>query len=131
MQAARTALVVLSWTFLAVLAVQVFLAGVGLFGAGSMATHRDIGYLVPVVPLLMVIAAAVARARQLVWLSGVLFVLSFVQGVLPLLRDGMPYVAALHPVNALALFWLGLTIARRATELARTPPGTVEAATAQ
>ena len=130
MQTARTALAVLAWGFLGLLTLQVFLAGIGLFGAGTMAGHRDFGYLLSLLPVLLVIAAAVARARQLVWLSGGLLVLTFVQTLLPLLKPGLPYIAALHPVNALVLAALTATLARRATELARAPQAEVEAAAA-
>jgi len=34
------------------------------------------------------------------------------------MREQQPYLAALHPVNALAIFVLGLTIARRAWSFA-------------
>jgi len=129
MQTARTALAVLAWGFLALIAIQVFLAGIGLFGAGTMAGHRDFGYLLSLLPVLLVIAAAVARARPLVWLSGGLLVLTFVQTLLPLLKSDLPYIAALHPVNALVLAALTATLARRATELARAPQAEVEAAT--
>lgn len=130
MQLARAVLPILAWGFLGLLAIQVFLAGVGLFGAGTMAGHRDFGYLLSLLPLLLVIAAAVARARRLVWLSGGLLILGFLQTLLPLLRDDLPLIAALHPVNALVLFGLTATIARRATEMARAPRAGVEAATA-
>jgi hypothetical protein len=128
MQLARAALPVLGWGFLGLIAIQVFLAGIGLFGAGTMAGHRDFGYLLSVLPVLLVIAAAVARARQLVWLSGALLVLTFVQTLLPLLKSDLPYIAALHPVNALVLAALTATLARRATGLARAPQADVEAA---
>jgi hypothetical protein len=42
-----------------------------------------------------------------------------VQTILPWFAEDAPFVAALHPVNALLLFWGGLTIARRATTMAR------------
>lgn len=122
MQLARTALAAFAWLFIGLLAVQVFLAGVGLFGAGSISLHRDFGYLISMAPLLILGAAAIARAGRLVGLSALLLVLTFVQTSLPYLRDGMPFVAALHPVNAIALLWLTATIARRATSLARATP---------
>lgn len=131
MQIARTALAALAWLFIGLLTIQVFLAGVGLFGAGSMSTHVDFGYTISLVPLLLLITAAVGRAGRLIGLSALLLLLAVVQTTLPLLRDGVPFIAALHPVNALALFWLTATIARRATELARAPRPAVEAATAQ
>ena len=129
MQLARSALPVLAWGFLGLLTLQVFLAGIGLFGAGTMAGHRDFGYLLSLLPLFLVIAAVVARAGRLVWLSVALLVLTFVQTLLPLLKTDLPYVAALHPVNALVLVLLTATIGRRAIELARAPRADVEAAT--
>ena len=123
MHIARTIFAGLAWFFIALLVLQVFLAGMGLFGATDMSLHRDFGYLVSVVPLLMTVAAAVGRTGRLTLLSAGLLVLAFVQTSLPYARDGIPVIAALHPVNALLLFWLGLTIARRATTLARGPHG--------
>lgn len=119
MQTSRTAFAVIAWGFLGLLAIQVFLAGIGLFGAGTMQGHREFGYLVGLAPVIVLIAAAVARAGRLIGLSAALLVLAFVQTSLPYFKDDAPFVAALHPVNALALFWLTLTIAHRATALAR------------
>jgi hypothetical protein len=129
MQIARAALPILAWAFLGLITIQVFLAGVGLFGAGTMAGHRDFGYLLSLLPLFLVIAAAVGRAGRLVWLAGALLVLTFVQTLLPLLKADLPYIAALHPVNALVLAALTATIARRARGLARMRPAGVEPVT--
>jgi hypothetical protein len=129
MQIARAALPILAWAFLGLITIQVFLAGVGLFGAGTMAGHRDFGYLLSLLPLFLVIAAAVGRAGRLVWLAGALLVLTFVQTLLPLLKADLPYIAALHPVNALVLASLTATIARRARGLARMPQAGVEPVT--
>jgi hypothetical protein len=129
MQIARAALPILAWAFLGLITIQVFLAGVGLFGAGTMAGHRDFGYLLSLLPLFLVIAAAVGRAGRLVWLAGALLVLTFVQTLLPLLKADLPYIAALHPVNALVLAALTATIARQARGLARTPQAGVEPVT--
>lgn len=119
MHVARAALPFLAFGFLGLLAIQVFLAGVALFGAGTFAGHRDFGYLLSLLPLFLVVAAVVARAGRLVWLSVALLVLTFVQTALPLVREDLPYVAALHPVNALVLVLLTATIGRRAMEQAR------------
>jgi hypothetical protein len=129
MQIARAALPILAWAFLGLITIQVFLAGVGLFGAGTMAGHRGFGYLLSLLPLFLVIAAAVGRAGRLVWLAGALLVLTFVQTLLPLLKADLPYIAALHPVNALVLAALTATIARRARGLARMPQAGVEPVT--
>ena len=122
MQIARTAFAVLAWVFVALVVLQVFYAGVGLLGRGGMTQHVEFGYLVAAVPLLVLIAAVVARAGRLAWMSAGLLVLAQVQTVLPWFAEDAPMVAALHPVNALVLFGLGLVIAQRATTLARTRP---------
>jgi len=100
--------------------VQVFLAGVGLFGVGDMAGHVDFGYLLSVVPLLPLLLAWPARAggRTAALCAGLL-VATQVQTFLPLLRDEAPLLAALHPVNALLVFGLGLMVVRRGLALAR------------
>jgi hypothetical protein len=100
--------------------VQVFLAGVGLFGAGEMTTHVDFGYLLSIVPLLPLLLAWPARVGgRTAALCAVLLVVTQVQTFLPLFRDGAPLVAALHPVNALFVFGLSLMVARRGLALAR------------
>jgi hypothetical protein len=120
MQMARRVFAVLAWIFVALVAFQVFLAGVGVFGAGSLDFHREFGWtLAPIGPLVLLVAAAVARAGRLIGYTAALMVLGIVQIVLPWLKADAPLVAALHPVNALVIAWLGLTIARGATSLAR------------
>ena len=120
MQIWRLVYAILAVLFMAGLIVQVFLAGVGLFGAGDLELHRDVGYWLPLIPLLMLPIAWPARpGRGIVWLNVALFVAAFVQTLLPSLRGSVALIAALHPVNALLLFWLGLTIARRAVAMAR------------
>jgi hypothetical protein len=115
----RVVFAALAWLFVGLVVLQVFYAGVGLLGGGSMAQHREFGYLVAVFPVLVVIAAAVARHGPLAGWSVGLLVLAQVQSVLPWFSNDLPFVAALHPVNALVIFWGALTIARRATTLAR------------
>jgi Family of unknown function (DUF6220) len=122
MQVARTAFAVVAWLFVAVVTLQVFFAGLGLFGSEGMDLHIGFGYLVPLVALAVPIAALAARAgARTTWLSGGLVLLTFVQTSLPYFRGDLPAIAALHPVNALLIFWIGLAIARRAAALARTP----------
>ncbi len=119
MHVSRVVFAALAWLFVGLVVLQVFYAGMGLLGGAGMRQHVDFGYFVSGVPLLVLIAAGAARAGQLALYSAGLLVITFVQTALPLLRDDLPFVAALHPVNALAIFWLGLFIARRATTLAR------------
>jgi hypothetical protein len=110
----------LAWLFVAGVIVQVFLAGVGLFGAGSLDLHRSFGYWIELIPLLMLPFAWPAHVgRRMVWLNVALFVVVLIQTSLPYAKTDMPLVAALHPVNALLVFWLGLTIGRGGLALAR------------
>jgi hypothetical protein len=106
----------LAWVFVAAIVVQVFLAGSAipqLGGNGSFATHRDFGYLIGLLTLLVLIAAVLARAgrRRILQAAGLLG-LYVVQSTLPYMDPGLPAAAALHPVIALVMFGLGVWYAR-------------------
>jgi hypothetical protein len=121
---ARLAFAGAAWIVFAALIVQVFLAGVGLFVTGddSFALHRGLGYLLSLVPILVLVLAFAARApRGIVWFAAGLAIAAFVQSILPVLRDSLPYIAALHPVNALLIVGLSWNVAARATALLRAP----------
>jgi hypothetical protein len=120
----KVAFAVVAWLFVAAIVVQVFLAGVGLFvqGSDTFSNHRALGWLLHLGPLVVVLFAWGAHpGRATMWLSGLLILLVGIQPFLPAMRDDLPFVAALHPVNALAIFAVGLVIALRATSLARSP----------
>lgn len=122
-RSARYVYLALIWTFLAAVVFQTFLAGVGLFGVSSMQLHREVGWYVHGGPILLLIAAAVARpGARTIWLNVGLFAIVFVQPLLPGLRGELPFVAALHPVNALLIFWLAAVLARKALALVRATP---------
>lgn len=124
MQGLRATFAVISWIFVGMVVLQVFYAGVGLFGAGDMTNHVGFGYLVALVPPFVLLAAVVARAgRRLIGLASLLLLITFLQPTLAYAREDAPYIAALHPVNALAIAGLGLYIALRATALARSADG--------
>jgi Family of unknown function (DUF6220) len=121
--AARWVYLVLVWIYLAAILWQVFLAGIALFTTEpSFEAHRNLGYLLHLVPLLLLIVAAVARVgpTTILWNVGLLIVQG-VQPLLPSVRNDLPWAAALHPVLALVIFWLALTIGVRAWRLAREP----------
>jgi hypothetical protein len=118
---ARYAFATLAWLFLACVGVQVFLAGLGVFaGSQNFATHRDFGYTFGFLTVFMLLAAGVGRlGRRWIWFSALLIVLFALQSLFVGLRENLPAVAALHPVNALAIFWVAQHVARGALALVR------------
>ncbi len=103
---------VIAWAVVAAIVVQVFLAGTAvpqLGGTGSFVTHVEIGRIIGVVFLALVVTAAISRAgrRRILQAAGLLG-LFVVQSILPYLDPGLPFVAALHPVNALVMFGLAV-----------------------
>lgn len=115
----RYAFVVLAWLFLACVLVQVFLAGLGVFaGSANFETHRGFGYLFGWLTVLMLIVALVGRlGRPYAGWSGVLLIGFALQSVFVALRGDLPAVAALHPVNAIAIFWVAQHVARASLSL--------------
>jgi hypothetical protein len=120
---ARWVYLALVWIYLAAILWQVFLAGIALFSAApSFEAHRNLGYILHLVPVLLLIVAAVARVGRATILWNVaLLVVQGVQPLLPSMRNDLPWAAALHPVLALIIFWLALTIGLRAWRLVREP----------
>ena len=105
----------LAWAFVGSIVIQVFLAGQAipqLGGNGSFVTHREFGYLIGLLTLLVLLAAIAARAgrRRIGQVAGLL-VLYVIQSSLPYMDPALPLAAALHPVNALVMFLLGVVYA--------------------
>lgn len=120
---ARYAYLGLVWAYLAAVLVQVFLAGIGLFTPErDFETHISLGYLLHLAPVLLVIVAFVAKVgpRLMRWTVALLLVQG-IQPLLPMLRSDMAWAAALHPVLAMIIFWLALSIGLNAWQLAREP----------
>lgn len=122
MVAARYAYVVLAWAFLVGVLVQVFLIGLGLFGEpDAVELHVNLGWILHLFPILIVIAAALARVgRRRILQAGALAAIVFVVPILPSLRDGAPVVAALHPVLAMLAFGAAAGVAVTATRFMQT-----------
>jgi hypothetical protein len=114
--AARVLHHVIAWALVAGVAVQIFLAGLGVFaGASNFATHRDFGYFLELLPILILVAAAGGRlGRRQIILPVVIFGLFILQSVFVALRDSTPAVAALHPVNGFIITYLAVQLAREA-----------------
>ena len=99
--------------FLVGLLLQFYLASTPIFGAGSFQPHRMLGAALTIIAFLFPVLALAGRlGRQLIGLSILLAVLAIVQMALPSLRGAAPWIAALHPVNALALMGVSARIAR-------------------
>jgi hypothetical protein len=95
----------LVWLFLAALVLQIFYAGMGLFDSShDMAPHVGLGWFLHLPLLLVLVAALVARVgRPTIWWVLAMFLSGAIQPFLPGLRDDLPLVAALHPLNAVLL----------------------------
>lgn len=108
----RIAFRLLAWLLAGGIAVQVFFAGLAIFAGPSWwRTHTTFVHLIEVLPLLMLIAAFVGRLpARAKWLSIAALLLIGLQFVL--VELAIPGVAALHPVNALLIFWLAISLAR-------------------
>jgi len=109
-----------AWLFLASVVVQVFLIGLYLFAEGDLDWHRFFALVPTVLSLVILVVAFAARlsAPSKRW-AGALFLATFIQGALPAMKDVISVVAALHPVNALVMVWLGLVVLRDAQEHAK------------
>jgi len=117
---ARLALLVASWALVACLVVQLFLVGLDVFGASQQVgtVHRDFAYLYGWLAPALVLLAMLGRTPRWVTIGTiVLLVLFAIQTYLPSLQDRLPLLAATHAVNALAVFWLAVIIARRSRDL--------------
>ena len=119
-QGARYVYLVLAWLFVAGLVVQVFYAGMGIFGASDFATHMSLGWILHLVPLLILAAAALGRVgrRRILW-AAALALTVFVVPIVVLSREDAPAIAAFHPVLAVVAFWLAVVVARDATAMRR------------
>ena len=129
---ARYAFAVLAGLFLVGVVVQTFYAGLGLFaGAENMDFHVQFGWILHLAPILVLIAAALGRVGRatLLW-TAALVVTVFIQPLLPGLSESVPALAALHPVNALLIFWVSGVVARRALARAQSTPADASAQTA-
>src|SRR6185503_20194133 len=96
--------------------IQVWLAGAAipqLGGNGSFVTHRDFGYFIGLVTLVLFLTALpTGLGRRRILQSLGIFGLYIVQSSLPYMDPGLSAAAALHPVNAIVMFVAALLYAR-------------------
>ena len=110
---ARPIHLAVAWLLVLGLLVQVFLAGMGVFAETSnFATHRDFGYALTALPLLLVITAlAGGYGRGPAIAGGIMFGQFILQSILVLQRDSVPAIAALHPVNGFLILLIATWVA--------------------
>lgn len=137
----RRIFLILSWLFVAGVVFQVFLAGLGVFninvGLSSLvgsrspyAIHVQFGYLLGFLALILFLIALFSKfPKPIARLSGLLILLNALQSVLIWFGEKTPILSAFHPVNAIAIFLVGLSIAKRISPLLEEneidPPGDV------
>jgi hypothetical protein len=125
---ARSAYGVMLWLFVVGVVTQFVLAGLALFDSGLIwETHVGVGYTVGNVLLLNVIFGLLGKLPRAAWgRLGLLFLIYVIQTMLPGLRDSVPWISALHPINAAAILWLSVAFARHARQYAPRPVGVME-----
>src|SRR5438874_4566751 len=100
--------------FLVGIPVQFYLAGRGVFGAGTYDAHKSVGDAMHVVSLLVFVislfGADMRNGRDL-GMAFLFFVLMTIQAIIPSFKH--PEVGALHPVNALLLLGLAIHLLMR------------------
>ena len=113
-KALSTAYSAMGWLIVALGILQFFLAGLGIFGAESFSAHESVGWTVHTFTLLVfVLAIAGPRTGRDIGMGFVLAALTTLQVSLPGMRGDAPWLAAFHPVLALAVLGLAAHIGRR------------------
>ena len=128
---ARRGFTLSAWSYPVALGAQIFFAGLYVFaGPSNIELHRNGAHVIGALTLLLVATAhlgAIGRSdRLMAW--GVAGLLAIQGGLVHVHQIfDAPVIAALHPVNAMILFWVSLTLARRARaywNAESTPPAT-------
>jgi len=117
----RYAYLAVASVFLAAVLLQVFLAGLSIFASESRwATHVEFGrYMIVLVPLLIGFGLAGNIHGRPRWMGALLITTYMIQGGLPVFADSAPWIAALHPVNALVVAWFAAAAAWTALAVIR------------
>jgi len=113
-QVARQIHAWVAWLLVASIVVQVWLAGSAipqLGGTGNFETHRNFGYLIGLITLVLFLTSLpTGLGRRRILQSLGILGLYIVQSSLPYM--GPNAIEALHPVNAIVMFVVSLVYAR-------------------
>lgn len=113
----RIAFAILAWLLIACVAVQVYLAGIGVF-EGRWSDHLNFVHIFEYVPIIMLILSLTGRMRHRVrWLSFAAFAMIWLQYAF--VEMDTPAVQALHPVNGMLIFGVAVLLALWGTAAAR------------
>jgi mercuric ion transport protein len=132
MSASRIGFATAAWLFLGGVVLQVFLAGLGAFKVTDWTAHAGFGWLLASWPLFVIFpfAFVATRASRTRWLTVALVFSAALQPELAAARHESQVMAALHPVNAMLVFWFAWQVARaslrderRPAQQAETPSG--------
>jgi hypothetical protein len=110
---AGTAFRWLVWLFALGVAVQFFLAGLGVLGGEDIEPHEALGSLMVLLSLALLILAFVGKqARPVIGMAAVLFVLMILQSVSAQVEDP-PFLRAFHVFDALLIAGLVQHLAQK------------------
>jgi hypothetical protein len=116
---AHRAMLVLKWAariFALIIAVQVFLAGLALFvDSGNWVAHSNFARVFLIIPILMILLAFIARLPITFRVMSIqLVIMVILMFVTADLSKYIGILSALHPVIALAMFWIAMTLSKQA-----------------
>ena len=116
---------VAAWLFVACCAVQVYLAGVGVFSADRDFSAHLAFSVFGVLTIVLIVLSMIGRTpRRIVGASALLLVLFAVQSILIQFYRELPpnpAVAAFHPVNGFLIFFIGIWTAWTTRAYLRAP----------
>ena len=110
-----------AWIVFALTLVQFFLAGLGFFDPSvGFDAHETVGGILHGITILVfLLAVAGPRTGRDIGMGLTLGVIATIQILLPELRDDAPWLAAFHPLVALAILGLSAHIGTRSLPLGR------------
>jgi hypothetical protein len=115
---------VLAWIFVACVAIQIYLAGVGVFSTGDFNPHRFFAVFGLLTFVMIAFALLGRMSGRMIGATALIFVLFVVQA--SLVYSG-PSLAALHPLNGFLIGLLSVWIAWQARGYLRAPQPAVAA----